>query len=567
MLIRKPFPPGKEAAMDFLKAPAKRRFATGIRMKAGGRTRVRCATAISTIGLVLASAGASALTTFTLPATAPGGTLYYLDVQGSFPGAAWSTLDRLYIPAGTYEKVYLGNLPQRLGGRPLVISNSGGQVHVTGAADSNYLFVVSGGANWLLTGQYDPVAQTGNVNFQGHAQHQYASSGGHYGIWIDDASGQPDAASPPVGLSVGEGASAFGLRFIEINGTPTSGVRLLPATDGAMDAVRISDLYIHDVEGAGLLLGSGGAQPQGRIHGMRVHDNRIARTGAQGIKISQVGNASRIENNVLYLTSLSWYSYFTAYADDGIAAQPREGSTRFAANIVVGAADAMFVDLPLIVGGDSHSASDVVAFDDNVFSNGRYYGGYLSSSLPASVRYRFARNRFHAIVYQYDSYGGAFTDPERILSLPTGVSNPISVTDNLWDGPQTLINLVADPNQAQGSITASGNAHATLTDPMFVASGMPVGFDPFNLSTWAATSNSQHGDNPVTYNIGDLVAYRTKLYRCIQSNTNARPDLNPASWTPVAQPTDDLRLAAGSPYANAGLVDDRLFEHDFETSF
>ncbi|MEO7755549.1 MAG: hypothetical protein ABIS07_03140, partial [Dokdonella sp.] len=478
--------------------------------------KARYATAMAAIGFALASACASALTSFTLPATSAGGSLYYPDVQGSFPAVAWSTLDRLYIPAGTYGQISIGNLPQRLGGRPLVISNSGGQVHVTGAADSNYLFVVSGGTNWLLTGQYDPVAQTGNVNFQGHAQHHYATSGGHYGIWIDDASGQPDSVYPPAGLLVGAGTSNFGLKFIEINGTPTQGLRLLPSTDSSMDGVRITDLYIHDIEGTGIYIGVNNAQPQGKISGLRMHDNRIARTGAQGIKVVQIGGASRIENNVFYLTSLSWYSYFTDYADDGISMMPREGSTRFGANIVVGAADTLMLALPLIVEGDNQTLNDFVVFEDNVFSHGRYYGGYLPSLLPPLVHYRFARNRFHSIVYQYDLYGGAFTDPHRILNLPTGVGNPIAVTDNRWDGPQTLINLVADPNQTQGSITASGNAHATLTDPVFVASGMPAGFNPFNVSTWAATSNASHGGSQVNYNVGDIVAYRTKLYRSLQ---------------------------------------------------
>lgn len=507
-----------------------------------------------------------ALTTFTLPDAVAGGRLYYPDVQASFPAVDWSTLDRLYIPAGVYENILLGNLPDRSGKRPLVISNAGGQVRVTGAVDSNYLIVINGGANWLLTGQYDAVAQTGHADFPGHAQNHYATSHGRYGIWIDDVSGQPDSASPPAGISVGGGATNFGLKFIEVNGTPSHGVYLLPLAQLAMDGVRVSDLYIHDVEGTGFYAG-GGAQPQGEIRGLRMHDNRIARTGAEGIKILQVGGGSRVENNVLYLTSLGWYSYYNPYADSGIVIGSREGSSRIYGNIVVGAGQILMSISPVVVSGDRHDPSDTVEFVGNVFSNGRSMGGYLPSTLPPDVSYRIAGNRFHAVVFQYDRFDGSHSDPQRILYLPPGTGNPISVTDNLWDGPQSLINNVADPNQAQGSISASGNAHVALPDPVFVDTGLPSGFDPFSLSTWSAVTNGAHGSVPVAYAVGEIVSHRAKLYRCIQSNTNAPPDQNPSKWTPLAQPRDDLRLAAGSPYANAGLIDDRIFEHDFDSAF
>src|SRR5687768_17212157 len=64
-------------------------------------------------------------TTFTLPV--PGnGNLAFNDIQAAFPDVDWMTLDRLYIPAGSYRTVRLDNLPVRSAERPLVITNLGG---------------------------------------------------------------------------------------------------------------------------------------------------------------------------------------------------------------------------------------------------------------------------------------------------------------------------------------------------------------------------------------------------------------------------------------------------------
>src|SRR5688572_32738335 len=60
--------------------------------------------------------GGAPESTFVLP---PNGTGFgYADVQAAFPEVDWSTLDRLYIPAGQYTNMQLGNLPERTADRP-----------------------------------------------------------------------------------------------------------------------------------------------------------------------------------------------------------------------------------------------------------------------------------------------------------------------------------------------------------------------------------------------------------------------------------------------------------------
>src|SRR5690606_25734496 len=86
-------------------------------------------------------------TTFTLPV--PDGdlpALYHPELTTEFPEVDFTTLDRLYLPAGEYKSVLLGGLPKRSAERPLVITNRGGQVRVGGDA-ANYVFAINGGSN------------------------------------------------------------------------------------------------------------------------------------------------------------------------------------------------------------------------------------------------------------------------------------------------------------------------------------------------------------------------------------------------------------------------------------
>ena len=117
--------------------------------------------------------------TFDLPVVGSGATatLAYDDVQKSFPSVDWAHLDRLYLPAGKYLSLMLGNLPVRDPAHPLVITNKGGQVFVGNNPKGNYLWSMGGacqGTNactsvssgWILTGRYDPDSKTGDVGFQ-----------------------------------------------------------------------------------------------------------------------------------------------------------------------------------------------------------------------------------------------------------------------------------------------------------------------------------------------------------------------------------------------------------------
>ncbi|MEI8257652.1 MAG: hypothetical protein WCJ30_18405, partial [Deltaproteobacteria bacterium] len=195
--------------------------------------------------------------TFTLPAPASNGELYIPDVQARFPAVNWATLDRLYVTAGTYSLINLGNLPTRSAVRPLVITNHGGQVVIRPPVGSTYGYVwtMNGGANWVITGRYDPESGTGDVGFPGHRCEAYATSRGRYGFLSDD----DYINAGHMGLGIGD-ARSVEIEFLEITRSGFAGLRVLSslAADGTrapLDNYRVHDLYIHDTSSEGLYFG------------------------------------------------------------------------------------------------------------------------------------------------------------------------------------------------------------------------------------------------------------------------------------------------------------------------
>jgi hypothetical protein len=211
--------------------------------------------------------------TFTLPLpTAMAGdlpALYHPDVAKDFPDVDFSTLDRLYIPAGEYKTILLGKLPERSAARPLVISNLGGQVKVGGKA-ANYVFSINGGKNWILTGRYDPTSKTGDAGFRGHAEGAYAHSQGTYGFLIDDAFSKQGLT----GLAVGGGASDFELDCFEVARAEFAGIVAKTDDDGdaTMRNVKLHDVYRRTA--LGMVDRRGDAQPR--------HACRHVRQGSAG---------------------------------------------------------------------------------------------------------------------------------------------------------------------------------------------------------------------------------------------------------------------------------------------
>ena len=493
--------------------------------------------------------------TLTLAAVAEGEGLYLSDVQASYPDVDWSTLERLYIPAGHYKFIWLGNLPERDLADPLVITNLGGQVRV-GGLGHYYNFVVSGGSGWVLTGRYDPVALTGDASVPGHRGNLYAGSRGRYGILIDDGFPEDEGDS---GLGIGGGATGFEVEFLEITGVGFAGILMKTDDDGeaTMKGCQLHDLYIHDTGSEGLYIGSTQSPPQHRIEGMAFYNNRVLRTGTELIQLGQLGPGNEIHHNVFALGALDWKAPFQQWQDNGAQIGVRYGDNEIHHNVFVGAAGSLLSWFGQARDGDDPQPGDRFHVYDNYFSHTRGLVAYLGGVDDGVSEWRFERNRFRAVSFQRDEvyddsdYGHLF----RVGGIEEAT---ISFLDNTWeDGAGDLHSRSADPNTTVGNITGSGNTTVSAIAPYpFVDLGLDPAMDFLRVELWTeqATVGRQEA---VSYTTGDIAIVAGVMYEALQDSSGAWPPEHPDSWRPLPLPADDVRVSRGSDHEGIGLLDTR----------
>lgn len=486
-------------------------------------------------------------TTFTLPIpTANEGlpALYHPDLAADFPEVDFSTLDRLYIQGARYRSVLLGGLPERSAERPLVITNLNGQVEVGGEA-ANYVFVLQGGSNFVLTGRYDAVSQTGDAAFPGHAGGAYAHSQGTYGFLIDDEFSK-DGLS---GLAVGSGATDFELEFLEVTRAEFAGIIVKTDDDGTatMRNVRLHDLYVHDVGSEGLYLGSTQAQPQHAFEGLRIHDNRFLRTGTEALQVGQLGSDCEIHHNVLGPAAVRWRSAFARYQDGNVQYGQRYGSSRFHHNVVVGTGDLFVEFFPTPVDGDPRSASDSVAFEDNYFADTSSSGVYTHAE-ETGVTIRFERNVFRGFAFNYDEVYPDATEPAQVFGVGSNSPNPHVLRDNTTDGPYPFIQWTFD------SVTLENNVEGSVEQAVFRDFMRPeLDANHRALEWWTPTATLSPDQRAVVYPAGAFVVHRGTLYRALGENQGLAPDEHPEAWEALPPPADDVRLSADSPHQGLGV--------------
>ncbi len=506
------------------------------------------------------------LNVFSLPAPSPGTDhIAYFDIQGSFPGVDWQTLDRLYIPAGAYKYIRIGNLPQRSAGRPLIITNKDGQVYVSG--DHYYGMKFTGGSNWILTGKYDPAMQTGDVNYQGHLNGNYANSAGSYGIQVSH--------TKESGLTVSLGSTDFELSYMEYSFNGFAGLLIKTDNDPAaiMDNVKIHDLYIHDVESEGMYIGSTSQDTtkQHKFTNLEIYNNRIIRTGTEGLQLSQIGDGLKVYNNVIAFSALDWKDPFHQWQDHCFQYYHRDGSGEIYNNIFIGGSTLlsfMFYQDPntdVLVPGE-----DQVLIHGNYFSSGRRMLAYIGLSSYSWARnessiLKFENNVINDIEYEYgdptDNIPAGTPAHGSLIHSQNNDCNPLHFNNNIREGNVVLLDEIFADNGNLGNLYAAGNQMVSSIDPViFRDTTFPAGFDYKKVEIW--DDYSQLYNVPLYYEYGDCVMMQVgepgegQLYECIQpgTNTGQNPTTAAAVWTPAANMTDDLRLDPSSPYQGWGLM-------------
>ena len=491
---------------------------------------------------------AGTLETLSLPAPSPGGSVYYSDVQASFPGTDWSTLDRLYLPAGHWDGLWLGNLPERTAESPLVITNIGGQSKFGGLGGAQHPVVLLGGSHWQLTGRWDALEATGNEASLGHAG-GYANSSGTYGVFIDDNFEDSGVS----GLVIGGGASDFEVSFVEITRVGFAGAvfKTDDQGDAHMNRVRFHDNYVHDTGSEGLYFGSTQSPPQHKFPALEVYNNRILRTGTEIAQLGQLGSDSEIHHNVFLLGALDWKNPFSAFQDNGSQFAVREGDVSFHHNILIGGGTSFFQFFPQPIAGDTHAPGDSVTFSDNYLSHSRNFGVYLHAQSDSVTEIRFQENWFREINYHYDEIDPGGQDRNAVV-VTFNTESPMVFLDNSWSGPQSFMVPVGS------NVTETGSNHlAEIAPVVFMDSGFPADFDYSRVEMW---TDVDFNGVAVHYQPGDYVTDSGSegggsLYLCLQANTNAPPATSPGSWALQPSPVDDLRLHPSSPFQGFGLLD------------
>lgn len=491
---------------------------------------------------------------FTLPTPAPTNDgippgLYYPHLQQAFPEVDWSTLDRLYLPAGEYRSVCLGDLPERSADRPLVVTNKGGQVKVGGYAQGYVMSIGcgggKGGSNWILTGRYDPTSQTGDAGFRGHAEGSFAHSQGSYGIFIDDAFSKEGLS----GMAVGGRATDFEIEVLEVTRAEFAGVVAKTDSDGTatMRNVKFHDMYIHDVGSEGIYFGSTQAQPQHTFENLKIYDNRMLRTGTEALQVGQLGDGCEVHHNVLGPAAIRWRSAFQTYQDGNIQYGQRHGSSSFHHNVVIGAGDLLLEFFPTHVDTDERGASDTVVFADNYFAD-TSAGGAATHATANDVTVRVERNSFTGFHFNYDEVYPSADPPVGVLHPGAGSPNPHVIEDNTFEGPERFVTY------PQPNVTESNNVAAPVPRVKFRAfMDEVIEGNARRLEWWTDKATLASGSPAVTYPVGMRVMHRGDVYEALVENAGKPPHEHPETWSKQEAPADDVRLSAESPHQGLGL--------------
>ncbi len=477
--------------------------------------------------------------------------IYYNDVQASFPDVNWQTLQRLYIPAGNYAYIRLHNLPDRPANNPLVITNYGGQVKVGGT--HSYTFTLGGGSNWILTGKYDSQLETGHVDYPGHLNGDYANSEGRYGIEV--------GRSNTSGIGIGAGATNFELSFMEVGFSGFAGLLIKSDNDptATMDGVKIHDMYIHDTESEGMYLGntSGNMSTQHKFTNLEIYNNRVLRTGTEGIQLSNMGDGLKVHHNVVAMCSTDWKDPFSQWQDGCFQYSQRDGSSEIHHNVFIGGASKTMELWMTAASGDPLDPGDEVWIHDNYFSHGRDVFSYIHNAPSnTSTKLRFEDNIIRQYNFHYDELPGTHPDVNLLFFASHNTSNQMTFTDNTRDGARTFIDTIGGNNGTAGNVTASGNVtSANLAPIAFEDVPFPANFDWAKVERWDDISDYYGGS--IYYNEGDYVIYQPtgELYLCIEAgaHTGKNPQTNPSTWQLVTSAADDFRTDSTSPYSGIGL--------------
>ncbi|WP_158281411.1 right-handed parallel beta-helix repeat-containing protein [Sediminitomix flava] len=203
--------------------------------------------------------------------------------------------DKICLQAGQYSDLNIKNI-RGSASQPVIIQNCGGQV-------------ILGNQPWfhtidIVNSEHFRLLGTGDASFE-------------YGIKLDVDGFRKGGNAAPSGIHIHGESSDFEIANVEIAHTPFAGIvaKADPSCDipnswrrnFSMEHLSIHDCYIHDTGGEGMYIGYTGdpiACENDSIYphflrDVKIYDNKVERTGWDGIQVNRVIEECEIWNNTI----------------------------------------------------------------------------------------------------------------------------------------------------------------------------------------------------------------------------------------------------------------------------
>lgn len=451
----------------------------------------------------------------------------------------------------------------------------------TPESNVSYGFELWGGAtHWKYTDKYDPINNTGDINYQGYRGNRLFSRG-TYGIehlFYNDLSGNTC-------VNIKNQADFFEIDGTEIDGGGRSfaGLQIKNDSDPTHNMTfEVHDVYVHDTEGEGFYWGNtgdnvSGSSPSQHWINFKAYNNRACRTGVEIFQLGQLHDGCEFHNNVGFLADVTHFAPFFSSQSSTCQTKPRSGQVDWGNNVIDGGCIQGLI-MQSNRADEVLDATKSMRFYNSLFINGRgrfaYNNMFGDGVMPVVYENIYIKN------LSFDNEDG------RSESQPDPSQNEIFRLDDVTteffiknkmviDVGMTGRNFLRGGNIAQWNI--GSRPEIALPDPQYVASGYEY-IPSLTVHQWFAKTNAlvliTYTNDWMGTGYPDILLYKGLHYEVLTvhsgttspdaDSTNCRQifwdsagksDLDPAyNGTPYsAYPPDDLRLQANSYYNKLGM--------------
>lgn len=521
-----------------------------------------------------------------LESTSNNENLYWREDRGDFSSkfASNSRSVKLYIVGGENKwgriRLYSdGGGGVDSGGNPttypLIITNAGGQVSCKADYAAASGIWLAGWQNTILTGEYNPILGTGNINYQGH-RGDYNFQNGKYGFDIIELQIRENQFS-----ATQTGFKNVEVSFVEFSTKIDAFAGMRIKADGYPDPtyfagiVRVHDCLSHSsFNGEGAYLSE--TTEDGDRHSMLLYfyNNRLVNTAAEVAQLGKMNDGSRVFNNIMINGGNDYIHAFQQSQSSNLQTTWVNGNVTLENNVVIGATgNIQNIQHHETSNPSLQKANQHVKFVNNFFgdigrnafwckegvgTNWIRTGFIISSNYYRNKNYRQYRLNSSNTVDNFLMFGANSLSETRV-----------SIANNITD-----YSILIQPSWvATPAVHDINNSESTaITPPSFVNSGFDDATMDYTL--WEEytylkgdVAGSEAGD-PLDFDQGMYVRHfdTWELYKAkIDVNQSVIGEMNPGTtsgwetyweaitWNGNTEQPMDYRLTSNDPYNKLGM--------------